>query len=137
MGLLNVRKLNNTDYDETLVGWWKDWGWEPPKKDFLPEDGCGGVIVLDDDTPICAGFMYITNSKVAWVDWIISSKTYTSRPERREALKMLISSLTKFCKDTGNKYAYALIKNQSLIKTYEDNGYVKGDNYTSEMIKIL
>ena len=30
-----------------------------------------------------------------------------------------------------------LIKNQSLIKTYEDMGYIKGDTYSSEMIKVL
>jgi len=137
MGILNVRKLNNSDYEDILVEWWKDWGWEPPAKDFLPEDGKGGIIVLDDDTPICAGFMYITNSKVAWVDWIISSKTYNSKPERKEALKLLISSLTQFCKNTGSKYSYALIKNQSLIKVYEELGYTKADSYTTEMIKLL
>jgi hypothetical protein len=38
---------------------------------------------------------------------------------------------------SGSKYAYALIKNNSLIKTYEDLGYTKGDSYTSEMIKLL
>jgi RimJ/RimL family protein N-acetyltransferase len=137
MGMLNIRKLNSTDYENILVGWWKDWGWAPPQKDFLPEDGEGGIIILDGEIPICAGFMYITNSKVAWVDWIISSKTYNEKPFRKEAIKLLISSLTKFCKDTGNKYTYALIKNQSLIKVYEELGYTKGDNYTTEMIKLL
>ena len=73
----NIRKLNSTDYDNTLVGWWKDWGWEPPAKDFLPDDGESGLIVLDNDVPVCAGFIYITNSKAAWVDWIISNKKYT------------------------------------------------------------
>ncbi len=61
----DIRKLNSTDYDEVLVGWWKDWGWEPPAKDFLPDDGEGGFLVLDEDIPVCAGFIYVTNSKVA------------------------------------------------------------------------
>ena len=137
MGELNTRKLNEADYDDILVQWWKDWGWEAPNRDFLPEDGKGGLIVFDGDEPICAGFMYITNSKVAWVDWIISSKTYNVKPNRQDAIKLLVSSLTKFCKATGNKYVYALIKNQPLVHVYEELGYIKGDNYTSEMIKIL
>ena len=137
MGELKVRQLNDTDYEDILVGWWKDWGWEAPQKDYLPNDGMGGIIVYDEDTPICAGFMYVTNSKVSWVDWIISSKTYNIKPERQDAIKLLISSLTDFCKMSGSKYSYALIKNQVLIKTYEELGYVKGDSYTSEMIKIL
>jgi len=137
MGTLIVRKLNSTDYEDTLVGWWKDWGWEAPVKDFLPDDGEGGIIVFDGDVPICAGFVYLTNSKVAWVDWIISSKTYNEKPKRREAIRLLISSLTNVCKDVGFKYSYALIKNKPLIKVYEELGYIEGDKYTTEMIKLL
>lgn len=132
----NVRPLNENDYDTLLVGWWKDWGWVAPKKDFLPDDGKGGIIVLDGEEPICAGFMYTTNSSVAWVDWIISSKTYRGEG-RREAIKLLVETLTNICRNTGHKYSYALIKHPSLIDTYVDLGYIKADGYTSEMIKIL
>jgi hypothetical protein len=134
---LNIRELNENDYDEILVGWWKQWGWEPPKRDFLPNDGKGGVIVYDEDVPVCAGFMYITNSKAAWVDWIISNKEYTKKPQRKDAIKLLVSALTDICEKSGNKYIYALIKNESLINTYQDLGYVQGSTYTKEMIKIL
>lgn len=134
---LNIRELNENDYDEILVGWWKQWGWVPPKRDFLPNDGKGGVIVYDENVPICAGFMYITNSKAAWVDWIISNKEYTKKPQRKDAIKLLVSTLTDICKTTGSKYIYALIKNESLINTYQDLGYVQGSTYTKEMIKIL
>lgn len=134
---LYVRELNETDYDEILVDWWRQWGWEPPQKDFLPNDGKGGIIVYDNDTPICAGYMYITNSKVAWVDWIISSKQYTKKPQRKDAIKLLVSTLTNVCNKTGAKYIYALIKSRNLIETYEELGYIKGDTYTSEMIKLL
>ena len=70
---LNVKVLKEEDYDNILVNWWKDWRWTPPSKDFLPDNGKGGYMVYEDDTPICAGFMYLTNSKVVWCDWIISA----------------------------------------------------------------
>jgi hypothetical protein len=133
----NIRKLNSTDYDKTLVGWWNDWGWEPPAKDFLPDDGESGLMVLDNDVPVCAGFIYITNSKAAWVDWIISNKKYTKNKRKYKAITLLVESLTNTCKDNGNKYIYALIKHKGLIKTYEKLGYIKGDTYTEEMIKVL
>jgi hypothetical protein len=72
---LEIRTLNSNDYDDILLKWWKDWGWDAPLKDFLPDNGTGGLIVYDGDTPICAGFVYVTNSSAAWVDWIVSSKT--------------------------------------------------------------
>lgn len=134
---LTIRQLNERDYQEILVDWWKDWGWTAPEKDFLPDDGMGGYIVYDGEIPICAGFIYVTNSRVAWVDWIISNKQYKEKSKRREAISMLIESLTNISKMSGSKYAYALIKNNSLIKTYENLGYVKGSSYTSEMIKLL
>jgi hypothetical protein len=134
---LDIRILNSSDYDEILVGWWKDWGWDPPQKDFLPSDGAGGCIVFDEDTPVCAGFMYITNSKAVWIDWIISNKNYRKKPERKEAIKLLIDTITNISRNLGNKYAYALIKHSGLIESYEELGYVKGDSYTHEMIKIL
>lgn len=134
---LNIRPLNDKDYEDILINWWEQWGWEAPKKDFLPDDGKGGLIVYDGTEPICAGFIYMTNSKVAWVDWIISNKEYRVKEKRKEAISMLINSLTNISKQTGSKYAYALIKNQSLIETYESLGYTKADSYTKEMIKLL
>ena len=137
MTTLTTRQITDSDYEDILVGWWKDWGWEPPAKDFLPDDGKGGIIIMDEETPICAGFMYMTNSKVAWIDWIVSNKNYRVKPTRTEAIRLLIDTLTNINKNIGNKYAYALIKHRGLIETYESLGYVKGDSYTGEMIKIL
>jgi RimJ/RimL family protein N-acetyltransferase len=134
---LKIRELNDSDYEDILVGWWKDWGWQPPQKDFLPDDGKGGIIVYDDDVPICAGYMYLTNSRVGWVDWIISNRNYTKKELRKDAISLLVSRLTDICRLIGCKYIYALIKNESLINTYKSLGYIKGDSYTSEMIKVL
>ena len=134
---LTIRQLNDTDYENILLDWWNQWGWKAPKKDFLPDEGKGGYIIYDGDIPVCAGFIYVTNSKVSWVDWIISNKEYRVKPKRKEAISLLIESLTNICKMSGSKYIYALIKSNNLIKTYESLGYIKGDSYTSEMIKVL
>lgn len=42
---MEVRNLIHSDYDEILVKWWKDWRWVAPSRDFLPDDGNGGLIV--------------------------------------------------------------------------------------------
>lgn len=133
----NIRPLTEVDYENTLVGWWKDWRWTAPPKEFLPENGKGGIMVLDKKTPVCAGFVYMTNSKVAWVDFIISNVKYKDRPKRKDALELLINTLTNISKDSGNKFCYALIKNKSLMNTYKKLGYTAADSYTQEMIKKL
>jgi|TARA_R110000824_G_scaffold1687_10_gene8419 hypothetical protein len=130
-----VRKLNTTDYDDILVGWWKGWKWTPPTRDFLPENGEGGFIVLDGDTPVCAGFVYITNSKVAWCEFIISNPNY--KDHRKEALSLLVETINTLCIELKMKYIYALLKSNSLIDLYSNLGYKQADSYKSEMIKVL
>jgi len=132
-----IRQLNKYDYNSILIDWWKDWRWEAPPKDFLPDDGSGGYIVYDGDIPVCAGFIYITNSKVGWCDWIISNFNYKDRKKRKKALVELINILSHTLKLSGCKYSYALLKSNSLIDIYKDNGYIEGDKYNTEMIKKL
>ena len=132
----NVRVLKENDYDDILVGWLKDWGWTPPVKDFLPLDGVGGLIVEWDGTPVCAGFIYNTNSKVAWVDWIVSNKKFREKPHRKDGLNLLIQTLTDVAQKTKYKYVYAHNNNTNLINTFLANGYLKG-NKSTELIKNL
>tara|TARA_R110000764_G_scaffold170568_1_gene257544 strand:+ start:129 stop:536 length:408 start_codon:yes stop_codon:yes gene_type:complete len=135
--MLKVRSLSETDYDNILTKWWDAWGWTAPLKDFLPENGTGGLMVMDGDEPVCAGFVYLTNSSAAWCDWIISSNTYRKKPDRKEAISLLIDCLTGVCEKQGCKYVYALIKSKPLIETYKKLGFTQGDSYNTEMIKKI
>ena len=81
-----IRKLNKTDYEDTLVKWWSDWRWTAPRKDFLPDDGEGGFILYDGDIPVCAGYIYLTNSRVGWCDWIISNFEYKNKKKIEKRL---------------------------------------------------
>lgn len=137
MDSFNIRVLNEGDYDDILVGWWNDWGMDAPNKEFLPDDGKGGIIILDGDIPVCAGFMYATNSKVAWVDWIVSNKKYRKKPQRKIAIGLLIDTLTNVVKDSGYKYSYALMDSSQLVEHYVRMGYTKSCKYTNELIKKI
>jgi|TARA_R110002020_G_scaffold363816_7_gene576122 RimJ/RimL family protein N-acetyltransferase len=134
---LNILPLHADDYENILCNWWRDWRWTPPSKDFLPDDGMGGFMVYDGQVPICAGFMYVTNSKAAWCDWIISNLKYKDRQKRKEALELLVKTISDEAEALGKKYIYALIKNKPLIDVYKKVGFKEGDTYTHEMIKII
>lgn len=134
---LNIIPLQQGDYENILCKWWKDWRWTPPSKDFLPDNGEGGWIVYDNDMPVCAGFMYLTNSKAVWCDWIISNFEYKDRQKRKEALELLVHTISLTAEDLGKKYIYALIKNKPLVNVYKKVGFVEGDAYTQELIKKL
>ena len=78
-----IRKLNNKDYETILLKWWKDWRLTPVPKDFLPDNGKGGYIVYDKETPVCAGFMYVTNSKVGYVINYIQHRVQRQKRKKR------------------------------------------------------
>tara|TARA_R110001606_G_scaffold388835_1_gene554472 strand:- start:163 stop:573 length:411 start_codon:yes stop_codon:yes gene_type:complete len=135
--IFDIRPLNSEDYDTILVDWWKDWGWTPPPKDFLPDNGKGGMMILDGEIPVCAGFIYMTNSNVYLLEFMVSNKKYRKKPHRKNAMGLLIETLTNISKNQGAKYCYSLLKHKSLMGTFESLGYVKGDSNTFEMIKNL
>ena len=131
-----VRLLEKDDYENTLLKWWKDWKWDAPTKDFLPEDGTGGMMISKGDTEICAGFLYFTNSKAAWCEFVVSNKEYKDK-DRPLAIKALLEALAEMGRWKGAKYVYTSLKNKNLIDKYIECGYVQGSTSCTELIKIL
>lgn len=134
--MFSVRLLNDFDYD-LLCTWWKAWRWTAPPRDFLPQNGKGGYMVMKDDIPIVAGFIYFTNSSVCWSEFIISDFNYKDKESRKEAIKILIFELNEVARKKGFKYIYTVVKDSSLEKSYLEMGYVNGSKKVNEMFKIL
>jgi hypothetical protein len=133
--MMEYRILKKGDYELILTKWWKSWRWTPPPKDMLPEDGCGGVIVSSNGIDVCAGFIYFTNSKTAWLEYIVSSIDY-KESDRAEAIEFLINSLSTIARDMGVVYIYTSLKSKTLIDRYVNCGFIKGDSNCQELIKV-
>ena len=93
-------------------------------------------MVSSNGVDVCAGFVYMTNSKVAWIEFIVSNFHYREK-DRKETIEFLINSLLEVCKQKGLLYAFSTLKSPSLIGMYENCGFQKGSTNTTEMIKIL
>tara|TARA_R110000751_G_scaffold37397_2_gene90719 strand:+ start:2208 stop:2618 length:411 start_codon:yes stop_codon:yes gene_type:complete len=133
---LNIRMLKNSDWD-TLVKWWEAWPeWKTPPKDMLPENGTGGFIVEKGDIPIVAGFMYTTNSKVAWLEWIISNIDY-KEDDKEEAIKLLITGIEHVAIESGFKIILSIGRNKSLMNIHTSLGYHVDDKPSHEIMKII
>lgn len=66
---MEFRYIEQSDY-EMLVDWWKFWKFPAPPIEMLPDSG---VIVNKNGVDICAGFIYFTNSKTCWIEFIVSN----------------------------------------------------------------
>lgn len=128
--------LESKDYDLILTPWWHSWGWgTAPSREILPENGNGGMIVFDSETPICAGFLYETNSKICWINWVVSNRHYRKKPNRSQAFSMLIKNLEREAFARGYKACYFASNSSTLNARMENEGFNKG-SFTQEMIKL-
>jgi hypothetical protein len=122
---MQIRKITEKDWD-TISSWWKDWGWEEiPAKDFLPNNGTGGLIVEVDEKPVASIFMYTSNSKLVWLGWPLSDKNY--KENREEALNLLIKGCEYVCKSQGYKYLMFLGDNMNFINKLKKLGFTNHD----------
>lgn len=133
--MFKIRYIRDEDY-ETLCEWWEWHRFPAPLKICLPDNGNNGLIISKNGVDICGGFVYQTNSKMAWIEYIVSNPKYRES-DRNEAINYLIEMLCNLAKEQGFLVAFTSIKNESLIKRYEDSGFLKGSGGTLEMIKIL
>jgi hypothetical protein len=116
---LNARVINKNDWD-MLLSWWTGHGWPTPKK---------------DGKPVIAGFIYQTNSKGCWLEYIISKPDYEN--DRSHLIDMLIVSAEKTALSMGFKYMLFVGKSKGIIKSMEKNGWIKDPKPSYEVMKKL
>lgn len=132
---MNTRTLTGSDY-EILSDWWKAWGWPVMAKDMLPDNGTGGIMVENKGENIVAGFLYWSNSKLVWLDWIISNPD-ADKKIRKQAIEMLILTAEQMVKDAGSKYIMSISRSNSLLKIHEKIGWSIDKTPSHEMIKVI
>jgi hypothetical protein len=132
---MNTRTLTESDY-LILSDWWKAWGWPVMAKDMLPDNGTGGIMVENKGENIVAGFLYWSNSKLVWLDWIISNPD-ADKKIRKQAIEMLILTAEQMVKEAGSKYIMSISRSNSLLKIHEKIGWSIDKTPSHEMIKVI
>ena len=136
MSNLKLRVLKENDW-EILCKWWESWpNWVNPPKSFLPNNGKGGLMVEKNNKPICAGFIYLTNSDAVLLEWIVSDPEYREK-DRKKAIELLITGAEKACKKLGKSYMFSIGRNKHLIEMHKKLGWTIDSNPSYEIIKNL
>jgi hypothetical protein len=132
---LQYRQLTENDYQDFLVKWWQDNRFPPPPIDFLPNNGKDGIVVFDADTNtnIAAGFIYITNSEVAWLEFVVSNFDVKNKELRKQAIEFLIKQLAV---TSGKKYIFTSVMHPSLINHFKNLGFIVGNQNATQLICV-
>ena len=117
------RQLKESDW-ETLQKWWSYWpGVHAPPRDFLPDNGTGGIMIEENGIPIIACFIYQTNSNAAMLEWLISNPNYRGKKKRDRAIEALIISAQAVVKDMGYKTIFTMLRHEKLINLRDKFGW--------------
>lgn len=121
MRLIDLEK----DYD-TLVEWWTSYDFPPVPKECLPKHG----LIIEG---VCAGFVYRTDSKIAWLEWIVGNRQVT-KEVREEGLQRLVPALTELAGELGYEKVFSAVKHPNLIQIYIKQGFITTDNEMQHFI---
>lgn len=122
-------------HDFSLIeGWWKARGFPPADPDLLPPTG---FIVTGDSVPICAGFLFKTDAKIAILNHVVSTPTPMDSKDYSTALNHLIAKMIHEARECGFKILTAACNIERLGKRYEDHGFFKTDSDESHYGRVL
>ncbi len=132
--MFKARILTEDDYD-MLSPWYKWHRFPQPPKDCLPNNGLGGIMITKDGIDIVAGYLYFTNSKMTWLEFIVSNPKYKEN-DRKEAIEFLINELSEIAKSKGFSVVFTSVKKEGLINRYLACGFTDAGK-ASELVRML
>ena len=96
---VTTRFIKEEDYI-LIDQWWNNFGKIPPPRELLPENGLHGIIICKADKPIACTYLYLTNSKMAYCDYLISNPNYND-VDRFDILARLVTSSIEWARELG------------------------------------
>ena len=122
---MHVRVYDEKENYYLLASWWVRRGNPVPERELMAPTG---RIVYYNDKPICAGFLFKTDAKIAVISHVVSNPDPMDKNVRGEALDLLIAHLIKEAHLGGFKMVSASSNLDRLNKRYEKLGFVKTDS---------
>lgn len=108
---MKIRHFTIQDYP-TVCSWWKGHGWEEIPFAWLPFNG---IIISDDIGPICAGFIYKTDSAMGIFEYVVSNpKSELSRKD--VAMDLLIDAACLMARGLGMGVLFSAFGSKGLSK---------------------
>lgn len=109
--------------------WWEEHHSYAPDLDHL---GKNGRIIECDGLPVCAGFLYNTDSSICIFEFVISDPA-KDKDTRDICLDRLIQVAKDWAKENKYKLLYSPANKIKFINRLESFGFIEIDNNMSHM----
>jgi hypothetical protein len=120
VGVFMIRRIEEKDL-ETINSWYKARrNWQVPPNDIFPETG---YIVEKEGVGYYAMWLYLSNSNIAVIDWVVSNPKVKDRELLSKLLKYVCEEVHRF----GYKYAMSIFDNNLILeKEFAKLGFIQG-----------
>jgi hypothetical protein len=113
--------------------WWAAHKWQSVPVPMLPKTG---LVAEASDKPLAAGFIYSTDSGIAWLEWIVSDPQ-SDKLVRNKALNALIDALVKLAGERGFKAVFTSSNHPKLMERYQELGFAATDQGVTHFLRRL
>jgi hypothetical protein len=118
-----VARLFDFKKDYAIIkDWWISHGSFPPKPEHLSTTG----IVVEADKPVCAGWLYHTDSKICIFEFVVSDPK-ACKELRNDALNLLIEEAKRLSSERQYKLIYSSVKGVKYINRLKEAGFIEVD----------
>lgn len=114
---------------EMVLQWGKHHDFPLPAEAYLPDIG----FMVED---IACGFLYVTNSKLAWIEWVFANPE-KHETERKEAIDRVFKLLEITASQLGYACIFSASSGEFYSKVLKRNDYQETDKNMSHFIKVL
>lgn len=113
---MDVKRLirGTKEYAETyaeLTKWWSFWKFPAPPVEMLPNNM---VVSYNEGKPVCAGFIYGSDSQIAWLEWIVANPE-AEKEIRSQGIEIVLQCAKMVANCLGYSVVFTSCKNPSLI----------------------
>ena len=92
-------------------------------------------MIQHNNIDVCCGFLYSTSSSsMFYMEFIVSNPNIKDKGVRSKSLEYLIQGLLTLAETAGASVVFTVSRNASILKKYEENGFVKGSKNSTEMV---
>ena len=127
---METRPYTPDDYPQAAK-WWESHNFPAPiPESALPDSG---IVVFEDGNDVCMGWLYLTNSSIAWIGFVVGSNEVSPRVLHEGILK-LFESLNRLALAKGYSAVYANFGLRGLLKSLEKIGFKQGGTNYTEMV---
>ena len=93
---------------DTLSKWWESYDHMlVPSLDLLPEGGRGGFAIEKKGRMIAAAFVYVTNSDMGYIDFLVSDPNYKGK-DKYKILTKLMEACSELAIELGCRIVWAM-----------------------------